>query len=104
HPELGPARSERLRHGAGGAEVGALGLLDDRQDHVGLPAPTALTVDELQHALALPADAYRGADRAAARWPVLEGGDVEVAVQREREGAWDGSRGEQEHVGSRSLS
>jgi hypothetical protein len=84
-PELGPAGREALRHGAGRSEIGPLGLLDYRQHHIRLPPLAALPSHELQHPLALPSGPQRAPDDAAARWPVPQGGDVEIAVEREGE-------------------
>ncbi len=103
HAEFGPACGETLRHRGRGPKVGALGLLDDRQHHVGLASLAALRAHELHDALPLTASSHRGADGAPARRPLTQRRDVEVSVQGEGEGARDRRSREQQHVGRGAL-
>ena len=81
-----------------GARVDRVRLLDERDDDVGLPARADLGLDLAERAapLRLREDARR--DRRPARRLLVERRDVEVAVERQREGARDRRRGHHEEV------
>ena len=102
--ELGPPRREALGHRRGRAQVGPLRLLDHRQHDVRLAAPAAGTprTNSSTRSRCAP---VRTAVRIvpAPRRPLPEGGDVEVAVERERERARDRRGGEQQDIGCRAL-
>ena len=84
-----------------GARLDLVRLLDERHDDVGLAARADLGLDlaERGRALRLREDARR--DRRAARRLLVERRDVEVAVERQGEGARDRRRGHDEEVRAR---
>ncbi len=84
-----------------GARLDLVRLLDERHDDVGLAARADLGLDlaERGRALRLREDARR--DRRPARRLLVERRDVEVPVERQREGARDRRRGHDEEVRAR---
>src|SRR5688572_25650321 len=103
HRQVGPALPKGLGHGGRGAEIGLLGLVDDRQHHVSLPSGAAFLPHELEHLLPLPGGADRGAHLAPARGLFPEHRHVEIAIAGERERPGDRRGGKQEYVGRRAL-
>ena len=99
HPEpLERAAPEALRHLGRGLQIARLGLLDERADHVGLAAGLELASDELVDPLPLGLVANLGHDRRPPGRQLVEHGDVEIAVERQGQGAGDRGRRHDQHV------
>ena len=100
-------RRQRLlqfaRHLDRGLEVKLFGFVDHRIHHVGLAPRRALLAQELIDPRAIATRSDGGLDRQAPARLVLEGRDIEITVQRQREGARDRGRRQKEHVRRPSL-
>ncbi len=89
---------EPVRHRGRGFQIGALRLLDHGIDHVHLAARGAFAPEEAVDLGPCRLGAQRRLHAAPSRWPFAQLGDVQIAVQGERQRAGDRRRREQEHV------
>ena len=85
HGHIGPSPDQGVGHGLGRQQVGLLGLLDDRKDHVGLTAGPALGLDEVEHLVALVRPPDHRADGPPARRALFDDAQVEVPVPGQRQ-------------------
>src|SRR5690606_29741770 len=80
-----PLRLQTGGHGLRSAQVGALTLLDHRQDDVRLFTGKNLLVDEVEHSPTGARRAHRTAYLAPSGWTLLEHRDIQVTIARERQ-------------------
>lgn len=83
----------------GGLGVDFFGVFDEGVDEVDLASLVELGFEEGGDVFEFVVFADGGDDFAAVLWAFGDGGDVEVAVEGEGEGAWDGGGGHDEDVG-----
>jgi len=87
----------------GGAHVKRLGFLDERADDVGLLAGVEALAQERVGVVAFVGLVPACADGLPAGGHLVDGGDLEVTVDREGEGAGDGRGGHHQQVGVHAL-
>ena len=85
------------------AQIELLALLHQGQHHVGPLAQGHLLAHQLPGFLALAGSQQAGADRSAARGKLIDLAHIQIAVDREGQGAGDGCGGHREQVGLQSL-
>ena len=79
-------------------DLALIGFLNARVHHISLPAFLEFAPDELEHLGQRVGGAHKGFDVPAPRGKPVDHRDVEVAVERQAERAWDRRRGHHEQV------
>ncbi len=95
--------AEHIEHRRGGLEVGLLRLIDHRVHNVRLPSLLELSIHKLEDARTSGFGSERRSDRKASWWAFVERAEIQIAVQRESERAWNRRSTHEKHIGAFSL-
>ena len=87
----------------GGFHLQLVRFFDQRANHVGLPATVGLLADPRINLRAFAWPAHVGPHHPPAGWHLIQHRHVQIAVQGQGQGPWDGRRGHDQHVWVESL-